>query len=318
MTGSDGEAPARGEHGAGHAPDAAPATAAGPATTTGTTTAPAATDALMRHLLLCDSAQIPGERLPFRLAGRPVGLVLPSLLPVLLAHGARRAGDGVDLPDPDRLPPLTRSLSQAGLADWRDEPFDVREHPDGPVLGQADRGSMPVLGLVSVGAHLNGIVRRPDGTHLWIGRRSMSKRLDPGRLDHLAAGGVPAGLTPRETLLKEAAEECGLPPDLTARAREVAVIAYGCERDEGLRRDRLHCFDLDLPEDFAPRAVDGEVAGFELWPLPRVLETLRAGDAFKFNVPLVLVDLLLREGAVAGDEARRLRAALEAMTRRHS
>ena len=157
--------------------------------------------------------------------------------------------------------------------------------------------------------HLNGLVRRADGLHLWVARRAADKRLDPGKLDHLAAGGVPAGLSPRETLAKEAAEECGLPAALAAQAREVAVISYVMERPEGLRRDRLHCYDLELPEDFVPRPVDGEVAGFELWPVARAIETARHTDDFKFNVPLVLIDLARRLGLVAGDEAARLREA---------
>ena len=63
------------------------------------------------------------------------------------------------------------------------------------------------------------------------------------------------------------------------------------ERPEGLRRDLLHCYDLDLPEDFVPRAADGEVESFELWPIARVLQTVRDTDDFKFNVNLVLIDL---------------------------
>jgi thiamine pyrophosphokinase len=66
------------------------------------------------------------------------------------------------------------------------------------------------------------------------------------------------------------------------------------ERPEGLRRDLLHCFDLELPEDFLPRAADGEVESFELWPIGQVLETVRQTDDFKFNVNLVLVDLFRR------------------------
>ena len=185
----------------------------------------------------------------------------------------------------------------------------MRATPDGPVLAQADRGALPSLGIAATGVHLNGLVRRADGLHLWVARRAADKRLDPGKLDHLAAGGVPAGLSPLETLAKEAAEECGLPGTLAAQAREVAVVSYTMERPEGLRRDRLHCYDVDLPEDFVPRPVDGEVAGFELWPVARAIEAARHTDDFKFNVPLVLIDLALRLGLVAGEEAARLRAA---------
>ena len=66
------------------------------------------------------------------------------------------------------------------------------------------------------------------------------------------------------------------------------------ERPEGLRRDLLHCYDLVLPEDFVPHPQDGEVSGFELWPIEQVLERVRDTEEFKFNVNLVLIDLFLR------------------------
>ncbi len=272
------------------------------------------TGGLMRHVLACNDAVLPGGRLALRLAGQPVGWVQPDLVPALVALGAVADAGGVALADAAALPGMAAALAQAGAYRWRGEAFDVRAHPDGPVLATADRGALPSLGIVAQGAHLNGIVRRADGPHLWVGRRSADKRLDPGKLDHLAAGGVPAGLSPWETMVKEAAEECGLPEALARQARAVAVLAYAAERPEGLRRDRLHCFDLDLPEGFVPEAVDGEVAGFELWPFARVLAALREGEDFKFNVALVLIDLFLREGVLQGGEAVALRAAVDAGT----
>ena len=44
--------------------------------------------------------------------------------------------------------------------------------------------------------------------------------------------------------------------------------------------------------------------------MPEVLTRVRGGDAFKFNVNLVLIDLFLRLGMVAGAEARALQEAL--------
>ena len=102
--------------------------------------------------------------------------------------------------------------------------------------------------------------------------------------------------TPAETLVKEAAEEAAIPAELARRAVQVATIDYAMERPEGLRRDLLYCYDLELPEDFVPRAADGEVEAFELWPIARVMETVRDTDEFKFNVNLVLIDLFQRMG----------------------
>jgi hypothetical protein len=122
------------------------------------------------------------------------------------------------------------------------------------------------------------------------------------------AGGVPAGLTPWQTLLKEAAEEAAIPAKLAGQARLAGHIACAMDRPEGLRRDLLFNYDLDLPESFEPRPMDGEVDGFELWPLRRALEAVRDTDQFKFNVNLVLIDLFLHRGLIEAGLARRLRA----------
>jgi 8-oxo-dGTP pyrophosphatase MutT (NUDIX family) len=129
-----------------------------------------------------------------------------------------------------------------------------------------------------------------------VARRAADKALDPGKLDNLVAGGVPAGMTPRQTLVKEAAEEAAIPAALARTAVETGTITYAMERPEGLRRDRLVCYDLILPAAFQPVATDGEVESFELWPVARVLERVRDTDDFKFNVNLVLIALFQRLG----------------------
>ena len=165
-------------------------------------------------------------------------------------------------------------------------------------MAKIDRGALPSFGIQAAGVHVNGLVGRRDGLHLWVARRARDKHLDPGKLDNIVAGGVPAGLDLMETLIKEAAEEAAIPPDLAAAAVQVGVIEYAMERPEGLRRDILYCYDLSLPEDFAPAATDGEVEAFELWPISRAVETVRETDDFKFNVALVLIDLFLRLGLI--------------------
>ena len=89
---------------------------------------------------------------------------------------------------------------------------------------------------MAVGVHVNGIVRRPDGPHVWVARRAADKLLDPSKLDHIVAGGVPAGFYTFETLVKEAAEEAAIPASLSRLAVPVATITYAMDRPEGLRR----------------------------------------------------------------------------------
>src|SRR5262249_23933565 len=157
---------------------------------------------------------------------------------------------------------IARLLSEAGCFRWRNEAFDIRAEPDGPVLARLDRGALPSFGVMAVGVHVNGLVRRPDGLHLWIAPRAADKALDPRKPASIVAGGVPAGLPPADTLVKEAGEEASIPASLASQARHVSIISYAMERPEGLRRDLLHCYDLELPDDFRPHAADGEVEAF--------------------------------------------------------
>jgi 8-oxo-dGTP pyrophosphatase MutT (NUDIX family) len=266
-----------------------------------------------RHVRACNNAEIPGSRIPFLIHEQVVGWVPPRIASALQAMASVKcASDRVVLDDPAALPGIARVLSERGLFRWRGEAFDVRARPDAPALTQIDRGAIPSFGIQAAGVHVNGLVQRSDGLHFWVARRASDKILDPGKLDHIVAGGVPAGLDPAATLIKEAGEEAAIPPALAEAAVQVGVISYAMDRPEGLRRDWLYCYDLVLPNDFTPQAADGEVEAFELWPIARVVEAVRETDDFKFNVNLVLIDLFLRQELIPDPEARTLRASLQA------
>jgi Domain of unknown function (DUF4743) len=264
-----------------------------------------------RHVRACNDVRLPGTRRAFHIGADLVGWVAPKIASALSqVPSIRHDADTVTLTDPGALPDIARSLSEQGIFRWRGEAFDVRSTQEGPVLAQIDRGAIPSFGIQAVGVHVNGLVQRTDGLHVWVARRSRDKLLDPGKLDHIVAGGVPAGLGPWETLIKEAGEEASIPPALASTAKPVANLHYAMERPEGLRRDWLYCYDLILPPDFTPIAADGEVESFELWPLERVVEAVRTTDYFKFNVNLVLIDLFLRYGILDGNIAADLGSAL--------
>jgi 8-oxo-dGTP pyrophosphatase MutT (NUDIX family) len=269
-------------------------------------------DQLLRRLAELNSARLPGCRVPFLLGAEQVGWLAPAMAAAVAEFDHVHHGPaGVVLDAPASLPGIARALSERGLLRWRREAFDVRSSADGPVLSTIDRGALPAFGIEAQGIHLDALVRRPDGLHIWIGRRAATKALDPGKLDHIVAGGMPAGHGPQETLVKEAEEEAAMPADLARRAVRTGVLRYAMERPEGLRRDLLHCYEVELPESFTPTPRDGEVESFSLWPLARLAEALRAGGAdFKFNVVAVLAALLVRHGLVPPDEAARIEAAL--------
>ena len=268
-------------------------------------------ETLLRHIASVNDARLPGGRVPFLLGAEQVGWLKPALAEAVAGFDGVHAGaGGVVLDDPSALPGMARALAERGLMRFRREAFDVRAFPEGPVLSTIDRGALPAFGIEAQGIHLDGLVRKPDGLHIWIARRSASKALDPGRLDHIVAGGMPAGHGPAETLVKEAAEEAAMPEFLARRAVHTGIIRYAMERPEGLRRDLLHCYEVELPEDFVPRAHDGEVESFTLWRLSDIAEAIRHSDDFKFNVSVVLTALLLRHEMFTGADATRLNAAL--------
>ncbi|EHH68601.1 NUDIX hydrolase [Gluconobacter morbifer] len=262
----------------------------------------------MRHIRACNDAVLPGDRKPFFCGSEPMGWVTPETGRFLAELGLKR-DDSYGVQTGTELSHLSRWLCDQDVYASHHEDFDVRSKT-GVVLGQVDRGAIPVLGVAAEGVHLNGLVERPDGTFLWIARRSRSKRLDPGKLDHLVAGGISAGLSPDATVIKEAQEEAGIPDAVTRTAQPVSRLQYALERPEGLRRDILHCYDLVLPPDFVPVAEDGEVESFHLLPLQEVFGLVRDTDDFKFNVNLVLIDLFVRRGLFSPAESSFLQAAL--------
>ncbi len=278
---------------------------------------------LQRHIETCnDMASLAGS-VPWRIGSARVGWLTAEMAHRLRSlRSAFRPGNdgGLDLVAGGEVEARSKALNDvaahlmtAGVVSLRREAFDVRAEPDSEVLARLDRGALSPLGVMSQGVHVNGRVRRPDGLHLWVGWRSKDKSVAPGKLDNLVAGGVPSGLSPMQTLLKEAAEEASMPPALAAQARRVSRVSYRMADGPGTRRDVLHCFDLDLPEEFVPAPADGEMERFELWPVERLLRTVEETWDVKFNVNLVLIDLFLREGLVdpRSEEGKRLRAGLD-------
>jgi thiamine pyrophosphokinase len=277
-------------------------------------------DRFARHIAACNNIPSPAGFVAFHMGGVQVGFVTSELARALtfrprdfhfdqhgVAMASRLKTSGARS---DALAAALPSLAEGGFLRIRREAFDVRQTSDGPVLAKLDRGALPAFGVMSQGVHMNGLVRRADGLHVWIGIRARDKAVAPGQIDNLVAGGITAGLTPAETLVKEAGEEASLPPELAAQARPVGRVSYILLNNEGLRRDVLHCYDLELPEDVTPKPNDDEVERFELWPARRLLEAVADSDDIKFNVNLTLIDLFLREGLLTDPDGS-LRAGLD-------
>jgi 8-oxo-dGTP pyrophosphatase MutT (NUDIX family) len=268
---------------------------------------------LMDRVAECSQFEAADFR-PFVVAGQPVGLIAHSFADVLAGFPDVFLVTGVDVTlDPaldthdarsTAVADVLRRLARQGMVNgWRDEPYPVAAAVGQPPLMTMERAAIPLFGVCAAGIHVNGIVRRPDGLAMWIGRRSLNKANSPGKLDQLVAGGQGLGYSVRQTMIKESAEEAGIAEALAQTARPVGAITYRTMRPEGLRRDTIYVFDLELPPDFVPRNQDGEIAEFFLWPLDRVIATCRETDQFKFNCALVIIDFLLRHARLDPDDA---------------
>lgn len=251
------------------------------------------------------------------LDGERVGCVAGSHLPLLAAEPAAFAiGPGridIVLPAAEREPRLAELHrawhAQGAIIGWRDEPYALAPLAGlraGEPMVAIERAASRFWGSLTLGAHANGFVRGADGqpAALWIAQRSFDKPTDPGLFDNLVGGGVPLGQRPDETLVREAWEEAGLPPALAAGA--VPVRRLHIERDipEGLQREWLHAFDLELPQDLQPQNQDGEVQGFRLLPVADALE-LALGSSMTVDAALVTLDFGFRHGLLAPPLATR-------------
>jgi 8-oxo-dGTP pyrophosphatase MutT (NUDIX family) len=196
----------------------------------------------------------------------------------------------------DAMARMNDSLRAEGLiVAWRDEPFPLFSVRGEPVGVSIERAATRFWGSLTLGAHCNGYVADAAGRpeHLWIARRSSTKATDPGRLDNLVGGGVPAGQSPYDTVVREAWEEAGLVPSQLqglARGRVVQVLR---DIPEGLQREWIHVYDLALPAGLTPRNQDGEVAELSLQPLSQAL-ALAASEEMTDDASLVTLDFALR------------------------
>ena len=194
---------------------------------------------------------------------------------------------------------VLRRLREQGLfAGWRDEAYAVADSFHAPPLMQIERAAAPAFGLLTHSVHVVGYRGTGDAMEMWVARRSRSKAVGPGKLDLLANGGQPIGIGLGDNLRKECWEEAGVPTELADRARPASAVAYLFENDIGLRDEIDFVFDLELPRDFVPRNVDGEVEEFFVWPAARVCRLLAETDDFIDDAAMGSIDFLVRHGVI--------------------
>jgi len=86
-----------------------------------------------------------------------------------------------------------------------------------------ERAACPHFGVRAWGVHMNGYVRCDDALHMWVATRARDKPTYPGMLDNMVAGGQPHGIGLYDNMVKECAEEAGIPFGIAARLRSVGA-----------------------------------------------------------------------------------------------
>jgi len=199
---------------------------------------------------------------------------------------------------------VTRVLAGEGLLSaWRDERYAVAVEFGAAPLVDIERAAARYFGIRTYAVHINGLVRGGGGLRMWLARRSPTKAIDPGLLDNLVGGGIATGYGVLETLRKEAWEEAGIPADVAARARPQGSIDICRPQPQGLQRETVFVYDLELDADFRPANQDGEAVEHRQLTMAEAAELIADnGDgAVTADASLVILDCLLRHGALGPD-----------------
>ena len=199
---------------------------------------------------------------------------------------------------------VTRVLAGEGLLSaWRDERYAVAVEFGAPPLVDIERAAARYFGIRTYAVHINGLVRGGGGLRMWLARRSPTKAIDPGLLDNLVGGGIATGYGVLETLRKEAWEEAGIPADVAAGARPQGSIDICRSQPQGLQRETVFVYDLELDADFRPANQDGEAVEHRQLTMAEAAELIadNGEGVVTADASLVILDCLLRHGALGPD-----------------
>lgn len=193
----------------------------------------------------------------------------------------KSTAEQVTLVDPGALAAVVEELAEEGfIPGWRNERYRIADS------FEVERAAARPFGFATQAVHMNGIV----ADSMWLARRAETKPTDPGMLDNLVGGGMTAGFSQEQVLIKEAWEEAGVPAQLARRAKRGGTIELLREVPEGVQCELIHVYHLELPVDFTPQNQDGEVAEVKRVPLDEALRLARDTEEMTVDAALVALD----------------------------
>ena len=180
------------------------------------------------------------------------------------------------------LQALSHQLNLQGvLTGWRNELHacwggSQADWPySSPVLLRMERAAFRFWGLRSHAAHVHGMTS--DG-RMWCGRRATNKATDPGMLDNLAAGGLPADEDPWVCAAREIHEEAGLHRQVHQLQPCKTLLVTERPEKEGWHSERLFVYTTQVADHELPVNQDGEVSEFLCLNVAEVMQRLRSGE----------------------------------------
>ena len=191
--------------------------------------------------------------------------------------------------------------SEGALTAWRDERYAVAPSFGDTPLFFLERAAARYFGVHTYAVHLNGLVRDRDDVTMWLARRSDAKAIDPGMLDNLVGGGIAAGATVADTVVKESWEEAGIGDDLARTSQAAGLLHIFRVQRDGVQHATIFVHDLWLPHDCAPENQDGEAVEHRRVALAEAARLIAIEDgpeAVTSEASLVALDCLLRLGQI--------------------
>lgn len=187
-----------------------------------------------------------------------------------------------------------------------------------------DRSATVLFGVVTYAVQLLAYDEIEGSIKLWIARRSKSKSNFPGLLDVTVGGGLPAGETPLECVIREAEEEAAVAPSLTLKLiTSCGTTSYTNISDErmggeiGLIRPKVvYIFEMKLVTDIKPQADSDEVEAMTLMDVEELKNALATGQ-FAPTQSCAVLDFLIRHGIVTAENESNLIEISSRLHRRH-